>query len=120
MGRFEAYLRALADFDYSFHEELQGGMKWLASKRQQGRERAGKAKKQRHGGGSGEESSSPEENGTTSTSETDLLSSEDAGVFPAGLADFMSSDVGGASEEFDESSDAAVKLKVGIEYFACA
>ena len=112
MGRFEAYLRALDDFDYSFHEELQGGLKWLASKRQQGREKASKAKKKRNGGGSAEESSSPEENGATGADEADLLGEEDAGVFPAGLADFMSGDVGGAGEEFDETSEAAVKLKV--------
>ena len=112
MGRFEAYLRALDDFDYSFHEELQGGLKWLASKRQQGREKASKRKKKRNGGGSAEDSSSPEENGANGTDEADLLGSEDAGVFPAGLADFMSGDVGGAGEEFDETSEAAVKLKV--------
>ena len=42
---------------------------------------------------------------------SDRTSSEDAGVFPTGLADFMSSgfDTG---EEFDDSSKAAAKLKV--------
>ena len=113
MDRFEMYLTALAEFDYSFHEELQGGLNWLAGKRTEKAEREkrrGRGKKKATNGGSGEESSSLEENGTTSG--TDVPSSEDAGVFPASLADFMSSGVGDASEEFDETSEVAVKLKV--------
>ena len=111
MDRFEKYLTAVAEFDYSFHEELQGGLGWLASKRRDKvdrEKRRGKGKKEKNGG-SGEEPSSLEENGTTSG--TDVPSSEDAGVFPANLADFMSGG-GDAGEEFDETSETAVKLKV--------
>ena len=117
MDRFETYLAALAEFDYSFHEELQGGLNWLASKRKEKEEREKQKERQRKGrergkknnGGSSEETSSLDENGTTSG--VDVPSSEDAGVFPAGLADFMSG-TGETSEEFDETSEAAVKLKV--------
>ena len=114
MERFETYLRALAEFDYSFHEELQGGLNWLASKKREKAEREkrrGKGRGKGNSGVSGEESSSLEENGTTSGSGTDIPSSEDAGVFPGNLADFMSGG-GGTSEEFDETSDVAIKLKV--------
>ena len=114
MDRFETYLTALAEFDYSFHEELQGGLNWLASKRREKAEREkrrGRGRGKENNGGSGEESSSLEENGTTSG--TDVPSSEDAGVFPANLADFMSGG-GDTSEEFDETSEVAVKLKVHV------
>ena len=112
MDRFETYLRALADFDYSFHEELQGGLQWLASKRRgQGERKPKRNTKEKKDVKCGEEesASSLEENGTVSG--TDQTSSEDAGVFPAGLADFMSGgfDIG---EEIDDSSEAAAKLKV--------
>ena len=104
MGRFEFYLRALDDFDYSFHEERQ---------QQQGREKASIATNEHNGRGSdeesGEDSSSPEENGADNTDETDLLGSEVAGVV---ATDFMSGDVCRAGEEFDETSEAAVKFKV--------
>ena len=115
MDRFETYLTALTEFDYSFHEELQGGLNWLASKRREKAEREkrkgrGRGRGKENNGVSGEESSSLEENGTTSG--TDIpSSSEDAGLFPANLADFMSGG-GDASEEFDETSEVAVKLKV--------
>ena len=113
MGRFETYLRALAEFDRSFHEELQGDLNWLAGKRQQGRENANRQKRKPTGNnnGLGEESSSLEENGTTSGTDLLVVGSEDAGVFPAGLADFMSGE-GDAREEFDEDSEQMVKLKV--------
>ena len=114
MERFETYLRALAEFDYSFHEELQGGLNWLASKKREKAEREkrrGRGRGKGNSGVSGEESSSLEENGTTSGSGTDIPSSEDAGVFPGNLADFMSGG-DGTSEEFDETSEVAVKLKV--------
>ena len=119
MDRFETYLTALAEFDYSFHEELQGGLNWLASKKREKAERErrqgkgkGKGKGKGNNGGSGEESSSLEENGTTNGTDVPS-SSEDAGVFPANLADFMSSG-GDAGEEFDETSEVAVKLKVQL------
>ena len=114
MDRFESYLLALAEFDYSFHEELQGGLSWLASKKKEKPEREkrrGRGRGKEKNGGSGAESSSLEENETTCTSGTDVPSSEDAGVFLANLADFMSGG-GDTGEEFDETSEVAVKLKV--------
>lgn len=113
MERFETYLRGLAEFDYSFHEELQGGLNWLASKKREKAEREkrrGRGRGKGNNGVCGEESSSLEENGTTtcSGSGTDIPSSEDARVFPG---NFMSGK-DGTSEEFDETSEVAVKLKV--------
>ena len=110
MARFETYLRALAEFDYSYHEELQGGLSWLASKHEGREEKARRQPKGKNGGSGEEESSSQEENETTGG--TDPLNSEDAGVFPASLVDFVSGSGVGTSEEFDESSEDIVKIKV--------
>ena len=126
MERFETYLKALAEFDYSFHEELLGGLKWMEGKRRRGKETADKTKRKskEKNGGSSEESLSPEENGMTSS--TEQTSSKDAGVFPTGLADIPAGLAGfmcgvdDESVEVDESSEAVVKLKVGENGVLCA